>query len=631
VPPTFYGLARAAEGEGHPDKARQILAAAAPPPPEDARYWVLLADLYSADNDDHAALEMARVVLRTDPDNLAALIRVVTAQARLARFSDKCDETVQAAKAILAASPTNVRARLEMARALASAQHFKEAVQAYEGLIALDPAARLPRRERARTLHSDHQFAAAQAAYHELLTPSADDWLHTALDDLARRDPHVGHVTVPHLPPDLSSQILKAELTRAGDADSEAAQALNRVFLDYQARAAEQAEDRLEAQVKDSDWKHRESAGVATELLGLEPANTSVAFDLGQAYSNLRMTHKAMDTYGQELQVDPHEREAAEALERAGLELAPQALLGFDFFNQSGRQGLAAITRFRYSSAVRVPLGDEDEYVSAGFSRVDYVPHADGGPLEGNILSGGWQTKCWDRFYTYGLVNVEEYRDRLSPRPTFDAGLRYDFCDLVSARGGMYLNNVVENGATLQQDIYRYGARATADLNLTRRWTGLAQYTYGHYSDNNDYNELYLRTVYLFCFPPAELKAILSMDLQGFRASTVFPNNDPNDIQDAVHPYFSPRLYVYYEGRLSWKQWLSRDYFAHGNQCWYSVEYGLGWDNNFVGYNVVEVRCNGDLRPWLSLGADAGVILSPAYSAEWATAYLVFRWPCGLH
>jgi hypothetical protein len=68
--------------------------------------------------------------------------------------------------------------------------------------------------------------------------------------------------------------------------------------------------------------------------------------------------------------------------------------------------------------------------------------------------------------------------------------------------------------------------------------------------------------------------------------------------------------------RLEWKQWISRDYFVHSNQCWYSLQYGIGADNSFNSYNTFRALANIDVRPWLSLSADAQVILSPAYNAS---------------
>jgi predicted Zn-dependent protease len=626
---TLYGLARAAEGEGNADKARQILGGTTGPLQEDARHWVLLADLYIADALDQASLEMANIALQHCPDNLAALIRAVTAASRLARSSGDASQTIALATKALAVSPNNVRARLELARALASAQHFAESIRAYEALIAIDPTARLPRRERARMLQSNSQFAAAQGAYAELLTPPAGELLQARLAELAQREPRVRSLTCVHLPPDLSSQVLQTELTRTSETDPDAALALNRIFLDYQAACTEQAADRLEAQVKDADWRPRAMVPPAKELLQHEPTNTSVLFDLAQGYGNLHLTRPAMDAFAAGLVVDPHERESALGLERAGLELAPQGDLGFDMFHQFGRQFLAAITRLRYGAAVVVPCGEEDEYVSAGFSRVDYIPRDDS-PLHGNILSGGFQVKPSDRCYLFGLANLEDYPDRFSPRVTFDTGVRYDFCDEVHGRAGMYLNNVVENGESMRQDIYRYGARVGTDLFLSRGWSAFATYSYGHYSDRNDYNELFVRSDYILCFPPGELKAIFSADLLNYRASTIFNPFDPSDLTGAVHPYFSPRLYVYYEGRLSWKKWLSRDYFTYANQCWYNLEYAIGWDNNLNNYNTFRIQFNADLKPWLSVGADARAVLSPVYNAQGVTAYLVLRWPwCG--
>jgi tetratricopeptide (TPR) repeat protein len=627
TPSTLYGLARAAEGEGTAEKARQILMAATSPLHEDARHWLMLADLYSADAEDHKALEMAQVVLHGCPDNLAALVRAVTAQSRLARASGHSEDTVAVAKVVLAVSSSNVRTRLDLARALASAQHYAESIAAYESLIAIDPTARLPRRERARMLQSDNQYAAAQGAYAELLLPPAGERLQAELHELAGREPRVRSMAAPHLPPDLSSQVLKTELTRAGESDPDVALFLNRLWLDYQARSNEQAADQLEAEIKDKDWRRREMIPLATELLRREPSNTSVLFDLAQDYGSLRFTHKAMEAYAEGIRVDPHERESAIGLERAGLELAPQGGLGFFFFNQIGRMGLARVSRYLYSVGGRVPYGDEDEYVSAGFTFANYVPKDDR-PLQGNILSGGFQVKPADRFRFYGLANIEDYTDRFSPRVTFDTGARYDFCDAVQGKAGLYLNNVVENGETMRQDIYRYGALAGVDLSLSRRWSGFATYTYGHYADHNDFNEMYLRTDYIFFFPPAELKAILSTDLQNFRSSTVFRLDDPSDLHGITHPYFSPRLYVYYEGRLSWKQWLSRDYFTYAQQCWYDLEYALGYDNSLNAYHTLRAQFNADIKPWLSVGADARVIMSPVYNAEAVTAYLVLRWPC---
>lgn len=359
----------------------------------------------------------------------------------------------------------------------------------------------------------------------------------------------------------------------------------------------------------------------------MEPTNTSILFDLGQQHSILGQTRRAIDAYSQDLAVSPREREAAIGVERAGLELQPQGLLGFDFFSQFGRNGLARIDRLLYTSFVHLPYGDENEYFLLGYSRADYIPRDDA-PLQGNILSAGFQSKFGDRLFVGGLANLETYPNRLKDRVTFDAGPRFVLCDQMAVRASAYLQNVVENGETLRQNIYRYGGRVGTDFQFDRFWTALTAYSYGHYSDNNDYNEFFARTDYKLTLAPRELRVVLDADIYGYRASTVLRTDDPNDLVGAIHPYFAPIFFAYYEGRVEWTHWLSRDYFTHSNQCWYSLQYANGWDNHFNNYQTIRALFNFDVRPWLSVAADATQIMSPVYDATIATAYLVLRCPC---
>jgi hypothetical protein len=109
----------------------------------------------------------------------------------------------------------------------------------------------------------------------------------------------------------------------------------------------------------------------------------------------------------------------------------------------------------------------------------------------------------------------------------------------------------------------------------------------------------------------------------------VFVSPDPDNIRGAQFPYFSPHAFAYYEVRIEWTQWLSRDYFVHSNQCYYSLQYATGMDSNFVWYNSARVLSNFDLRPWFTIGADAQGIISDAYKEAAANIYAIVRLPCG--
>jgi hypothetical protein len=216
-------------------------------------------------------------------------------------------------------------------------------------------------------------------------------------------------------------------------------------------------------------------------------------------------------------------------------------------------------------------------------------------------------------------------------RPTFDAGGAYAFNDIVSGRARVFLENVAENGESLRQDIHRVGAQLGTDVNPTRYWEfgGFSRLAY--YSDVNTAGDLYLFNNVLLTLPPQQLKLVLDADLLGYAHQSVFPTADHNILIGVIHPYFAPASFLYYEGRIEWTHWLSRDYFVHSNQCYYSLQYALGFDSNFATYNTFRALLNWDIKPWLSVGVDAKQILSPAYNASAGTAYLIVRFPFRLH
>jgi tetratricopeptide (TPR) repeat protein len=633
VPAAYYGLARATEKLGRPDQALLLLATAQALPGGEARNRLILSDLFAGDFDDGRAAEMAGAVARGDAQNLAALIRLADARQRLARADQHIEECVKTCQAILAVSATNVRGHLALARAFATAERFQEAVAEYDRLIALDPCFTVPQREKARVLYSDHQFTAAAAAYQRLQVPAADEVLHAELAGWAEKDPRARDMLGLLLRAGLSGKGLRDEVARlaAGSADAEVRDGLHRALADYDGRCAEQQAEHLEAEAKArKDLRDYEAIPVYKSLLDVEPGNEEALFDLGQVYGALRQTQNEIAEYGELLKADPVHREALIADERANLELDPQLVVTAHQFDQRGRDGLARIDRTRLAAAAVLPCGDENEFVTVGFARAHYAPPG-ARPLDGNIPFVGAQGKPCELVLLFGEVRYEDFPDRLHSRPTFQAGGEYDPCDAVHLRARAFLDNVVENGETLRQDIYRDGIEVAAQYLAARTWDFGGTARYAHYSDNNSLCELYLVNDVLITLPPRELKLVLDADLQSFAHSTIFTSADHNDLVGVIHPYFSPRGFAYYEARIEWTQWISRDYFVHANQCYYSLQYALGADSSLATYNTFRALANLDVKPWLSVGADAQQVLSGVYKATSATAYVVVRFPWCLH
>lgn len=633
VPEAYYGLARAAEKLGNPERGQQIISTLCGQAAADVRSRLMIADFYSLDFEDHKVIEIINSFPGYEDNNLALLIRLADAQQRAARWSGDPADAFTTAQAIIRQSPTNVRGHLAMARSFSLTQNYRKAAVQYDQLIAIDPDFTIPPRERARVLYSDHQFSAARTQYNVVLAPTPDERVLAEMAYHAQRDARLKAALAPYLGGHLTGPGLRAELARLASSCPDEAVRLeaHRLICDYDATLAWQEAFRLERDAKElKDYRNYMAVPQYNAANQFEPTNTETLFDEAQVYGALRMTRAALTWYANTLAVDPLHRDSMAASERASAEISPKLDLRADWMRQRGRSGLASIDRQRYLAAVSLPLGDENEFVQFGHMAQAYNP-LDDAQFWGNVPFVRVQKK-WDdnRLMTYAQVNLEQYADGrgFSTRPTFDVGEWYDHNDVLRTRCGLFLENVAENGESVRQDIYRYGLYTGVDARLSRTWVMGGTYTYAHYSDDNDahqgnfYNEVSLT------LPPKQLKIVPNANVWCFRNQTQFPTPIPNpyDMRGVIHPYFAPDVFANGGIRIEWWHWLSRDYFVHSNQCWYSLQYGIVSDSNLVSYHDLRAIFNYDVNSCLSVGADARAFLGgDEYTQYAAMAYLQVR------
>jgi tetratricopeptide (TPR) repeat protein len=630
VPESYYGLARAAEKLGNAERAHQIIGTLCGAVGGDVRSRLLLADFYSEDFEDQKVIEILSSFPGYDNNNLAVLIRLADAQQRASRWPGNPADAFTTCQAIIRQSPTNVRGHLAMARSFATTQNYRKAAVQYDQLIAIDPDFTVPPRERARILFSDKQYSAARSQYNVMLSPTPEQLVLSQMAYHAQRDARMRQAFGPYLGGHMNGPGLRAELARlaASCPDEEVRLAAHRLICDYDATLAWQEAFRLERDGKElKDYRNYMAVPQYNALTQFEPTNTEALFDQGQVYGALKMTRAALTWYDKTLLVDPTHRDAAAASERASAEISPKLDLRADWFRQRGRTGVASIDRERYITAVSLPIGDENEYVQFGYMRLGYSP-LDDRDLWGNVPFIRAQKK-WDdnRLMTYAQINVEQFRDRFETRPTFDVGYWYDHNDVIRGRGGLFLENVAENGESLRQDIYRYGLYCGADIKPTRTWAFGGMGTYAHYSDDNDAVMGYLYNDVSLSLPPKQLKLVQRASIWSYRDTTIFPTEPPNPnfLFGAVHPYFSPDVFSTLECRIEWWHWLSRDYFTHSNQCYYSLQYGIATDDNLVTYHNFRALLNYDINSCFTVGAEAGTQLSSEYDMYYAMAFLQVR------
>lgn len=661
VPESYYGLARAAERLGNADRATQIIGTLCGAVGGDVRNRLLLADFYSQDFEDAKVIEIINSFVGYDNNNLAILIRLADAQQRASRWPGDPADAFATCQTIIQQSPTNVRGHLAMARSFAVTQNYRKASVQYDQLIAIDPEFTIPPRERARILYSDKQFSAARSQYNVMLSPSPEELVLGQMAYHAQRDARLRQVFGPYLGGHMNGPGLRAELARLASScpDEEARLAAHRLICDYDATIAWQEAFRLERDAKElKDYRNYMAVPQYNALHQFEPSNSEATFDQGQVYGGIAKfpsvvpagqisgqlgaggvalgqvwgpvarTRAALTWYNKTLEVDPTHRDASVASERASANISPRADLRADYFSQKGRTGLAEIKRQRYLADVGLPLGDEGEFLYAGYQRMAMQPR-NGDWVWGSAPFVRGQYGFDDmRGLGYAQVNVEEWEQGgFKTRPTFDAGYWYDHNDVFRTRGGAFLENVAENGESVRQDIYRYGLYCGLDVRPTRTWAFGGMGTYAHYSDDNDACFGFLWNEVSLTLPPKQLKLVQRFNVFGFREETRFPTEPPSadNLFGTVHPYFSPDSFCTLECRIEWWHWLSRDYFTHSNQCWYSLQYGIATDNNQVTYHNFRAIVYYDINSCLTIGAEASSTVSSQYDMFGAMAFLQVR------
>jgi tetratricopeptide (TPR) repeat protein len=624
---TWYGLARALAKMNESAQADEALLAAFSDPGNETRNRLMIADLYYVDYDDPRADELARSVLHHDPKNLAALIRLADAQLREARSSAHIDAVVQTAKTILDLSPTNVRGQLALARAYSLAQDYKAAVAQYERLLAVDPTFLVPQVEKARALFSDHQFGAAEATYQRAQQPSPEGMLRDGLASFLQLHPEFRSQLASCLEVGPGGHALAEELTKLAFTLNDAAKVgVHSLLLDAEGRAAEVNLLRLEAEGKYlRDWRNFSAQPVYEQLVAADPASVEGFFDLGQVDGQLKQTHNAIGAFGQVLQIDPLNREAAIGLQQASLALNPSVSILANVFNQSGRQGEANASRYRAGPLFNYPIGEEDEVIGLGYARLhDGLP---GFPsLDGDAVTINASKRVDDHLLLYELCTIESYENRVSTRPVYEIGAHWVVCDGTTVTANTFLQNVIENGESVQQDIYRAGGNLGVESQLSRFWLAGANYRFAYYSDVNRMSEIYGHTDVLACLPPDQLKFVARLDYLTYNHQTIF--GPDGSIVGSIHPYFAPAGYTFCEGRMEYTHWFSRDFFTYSNQCYLSLQYGLGFDNNAIVYNDLRAIFNWDCKSWLSLGIEAEAQISQVYNMQQLFGYAVIRLPC---
>ena len=480
-PEIAYGLYRAAHMTSQPELARYA-SGLGPSRLAPEAYWAaVFANLAMTHCDCPSAATVVDGALRHSPGNLVLLnLRGEASQlcdcrcdsSSLRAMRDECcgEEAASSANCwfitALRVSPTNVRARLGMARSLERHMAYDAAEAQYGIVVKQMPGDPNVTRELARMVQGNHGLEAARGLYASRPPPEpveADLGIEFE-GDLDEAGP-------------FSRDFDSADIPSSANS-GEPEPMLFDQFLSMEFEATSVR-----------GWHLYEAIPRLERLIEAEPWNDSALFNLAQAQNALGRTECAIETYRRLLALNPCHEDAATALLRTEMELHPKILTVVDYERQFGREGLANISWLNVSFAARHSLGDEEEFLELGYRERLLQPTDDRADF-GQIPFFRWQQKYAGDSLMFVELAVENYQYGLQTRPTFRAGLELLTGDELDVMVTGYLENYYVCGEAIRQDIYTTGIQFDAVYRPHRLWTLAGFYRFANLSDNNWVNWL---------------------------------------------------------------------------------------------------------------------------------------------
>ena len=612
IPEARYGLAKSDSRLTGADSANAaLLEQGMAGMGADFRLLMNLGQLAANDGDYKLAIELFNQIMSWDPGNQAALVSRGEAKASL-RDEGMTQSALTDFDRLLRQAPSNIRARLGVARIQASMKLYDEAVKSYDLILQHDPTYSVAIREKARAQTWSQDPESATATYAQLAEAEAFSLGGTGM-------PTAADVEGRHL---------------AGAANAE---------IETIASLEQRSKTML------LNRQYYKSIPLLRSLIETEPSNQEARFDLAQALSNTGQTTKAIDAYESILQINPNHREARIALSRNTHDLTPSFHTAFESINQdsndrtgSGDGSSLAISKF--SVGTSLPLGDIDEKLSLTYTKLDLSPGFGDLPINtdgysGNVFTIGYKNNPQQnaqgasRFLVHSNLNLEGYVNDLDKSMTYDIGVDVALDDELTLFASIFSENVIENqnslvskgdhlilidaqpgGGTVldaSNPVSRDGVNIGLTYLVNRSWESNIRLTTASYSDDNSLLRLHVANMLNITLPPKELKVSLVYDYQDFG------NDTQENYQENVGAarYFAPNGYTSYAASIGWRQWIGKDFFKGANQTWYDLAYSSIWDSEGDNYDNIRATFNYDFDDHTSLLVKTSLLNSAYYNS----------------
>ena len=300
------------------------------------------------------------------------------------------------------------------------------------------------------------------------------------------------------------------------------------------------------------------------DWLKLEPNNLEAHNDLGDIYARNNQWDKAEEQYLKILSIDPASESARKALSKIDTYLnKKQVKVGFEFVEaDSGARNIDQ-RYWNIFSAVRMPLNSKtfvtvrEDSTFFDFDSIGNVYRQTIGVKLEYFASEALKASA---NYAYNLDS-----DDFGHSNNFGGEIDYKIADEWELNVSHQRQDVIDNGITFRDRLYRDNYKIRTVYKPTRRLNVGADYMYSDYSDDNRRNAYGFDVDYYLSFEPKSLKLVYRYENYGF------------DRTDA--DYFSPDSFHYNRIGFEFRHFLNgKKMFWADRQTYYTIGYALNID-----------------------------------------------------
>ena len=149
------------------------------------------------------------------------------------------------------------------------------------------------------------------------------------------------------------------------------------------------------------------------------------------------------------------------------------------------------------------------------------------------------------------------------------------------------MDNVLENGESLRQDIYRGGLRVDVAFLPNNCWESEATYELQRYNDNNLRQAAEFRNRIQLTPDPHRFSLLADCYYWTFRDGSVFSPGAESLLQHEA-PLLVASSFAMTGVGIEWKEWLSWDRFDGAEHCWVSFSAMKRWDSEDQNYTLYQ-------------------------------------------